>query len=294
MARINIEECWWSDPRRMKLALALGSGAMADGVVTNAWRIAQEFWSKGRLLVPQDVWATVEANSKLIEANLAEARESGVYVRGSSQYLDWARERREAAIIGGKKSAEVRRKKNGSAQPKPEANPKQTPTKRNQTQPSDSGSVSVSGSSSEDSVPSELAILEKPPTPVGVYVVAYQARYGFRPEVGPKEGKILQSFAKNHPDRWAELIRGYLQMPDSWATARSHPVEVLVGKVNEVGRFLATGKVVTRKVVEHAEELIDKAQGTNRKPRRSLEEIERERGEMMASAAGPRAIEGGT
>ena len=81
-------------------------------------------------------------------------------------------------------------------------------------------------------------------------------------------------------------------MPDSWAVARSHPVEVLVAKVNEVGRFLATGKVVTRKVIEHAEEAIDKAQGTLRKPRKSIAEMDAEREAMLAEARASRAIEG--
>lgn len=283
MARINIEECWWSDPRRSKLIKLLGDEDKADAQALRMWRVAQEFWVRGKALVPHKVWATLEANSKLIEANLAEEREAGIYVFGSSEHFDWVLERREAGRLGGVKSAEVRRKRHGSAQPKPKqtrSKPEANPSKRKPLTLSLSLTPTL-----EDSFPTEMAISAKSPTPVGVYVTAYQEKYGFRPEIGPREGKILKTFAGNHPDRWEELIRGYLQMPDSWAVARSHPVEVLPGKVNEIGRFLATGKVVTKKVLQSAEEMIDKAQGTDRRPRRSLEEIEKERREMLFAAS---------
>lgn len=108
------------------------------------------------------------------------------------------------------------------------------------------------------------------PNPMGVYIKAYQEKYGTRPEVGDREGKILKTFAKNHPGRWAELIRGYLEMPDSWAVARSHPVEVLVAKVNEIGRFLATGKVVTKIQAREFDEQVTDEMGPKIRP---IEEI---------------------
>ncbi len=259
----------------MRLAVTLGSGALADGVATSAWRLAQEFWGKERGLVPKSSFDALEHSGALIDSQLAEVRGAFVYVRGSSEYLEWHFKKREAAKIAGKKSAEKRRKKYGSAQPNPERTPNEPRTKSNVAEPSGSGSGSGSGSSS-----GSIAIFEKSPkeTPVGVYIKAYEEKYGQRPEVGPREGKILKTFAGNHPDRWPELIRGYLQMPDSWAVQRSHPVEPLATKANEIGRFLATGKVVTRKVVEQAEELIDKAQGTLRN-KKALDDLidERER-----------------
>jgi hypothetical protein len=146
-----------------------------------------------------------------------------------------------------------------------------------------------SGGSAEGGV---QALSQPTETPVGVYVTAYAEKYGHRPPVGRREGNVLKNFAANHPERWPELIRGYLQMPDSWAVARSHPVEVLVTKVNEITRFLETGKVVTRKVIQNAEELIDKAQGTDKRPRRSLDEIEAERKAMLDEAANVHRIGG--
>lgn len=144
----------------------------------------------------------------------------------------------------------------------------------------------VQDNTEQNMVPAPRAV-----TPVGVYISVYQDKYGHRPEVGPREGKILKTFSDNHPGRWEELIRGYLQMPDSWAVARSHPVEVLVSKVNEIGRFLATGKVATKKVLEQVEEQVDKAQGTNRKRRRPIEELEAERDQQNLVAIGGRGAD---
>lgn len=125
-----------------------------------------------------------------------------------------------------------------------------------------------------------------PITPVSVYCENYKIKYGHNPAIGGKQAAILTRFAKNHTNRWIALIEGYLEMPDSWAVARSHPVELLETKVNEIVRFLETGKVVTKKVIEHAEEMIDKAQGTDKKPRRSLDELEAEKSEQLKIAGG--------
>lgn len=138
MARINIEECWWSDPRRSSLSKMVGSDHIADGLAVQMWRLAQEFWSRDEL-IPKHIWATIEANGKLIQANLAEEREGGIYVRGSSQYLEWVAERRRAAKAGGKKSAEKRSKIPKQTQ----ANGKQKQPNTNQTQPSGSSSFTT-------------------------------------------------------------------------------------------------------------------------------------------------------
>jgi hypothetical protein len=116
MARINIEECWWSDPRRTKLLLKIGFAA--DAAAVNMWRIAQEFWGRNRGLVPREVFDKLEYSAELIQCGLADVRERSVYVRGCSEYLEWHAEKREQASAAGKKSAEARRKKDGSAQPK--------------------------------------------------------------------------------------------------------------------------------------------------------------------------------
>lgn len=117
MARINIEERWWTDIRRKKLIKLVGSEVAADGAALMMWRLAQDFWKIDGGRVPLDIWEHFEFGSACVDAGLAVVDERSVYVRGSSSCLDWTREQREIAVAAGKKSAEVRRAKTGTAQP---------------------------------------------------------------------------------------------------------------------------------------------------------------------------------
>lgn len=156
MARINIEDCWWTDPRRSLLIKKVGSEELADGAIIRAWRLAQEFWKSSKGLVPFDLFETLPYFQNIIDSKLADVRESFVYVRGSSAYLDWVREKKEQASEAGKKSAEIRKLKHGSAQPKrgnqenksenTERTPNDSRTEFNDSEPSDSGSISGSTS----------------------------------------------------------------------------------------------------------------------------------------------------
>ncbi|MGE3681984.1 MAG: hypothetical protein AB7G93_09675 [Bdellovibrionales bacterium] len=148
MARINIEECWWSDVRRSALIRLMGDEDLADAAAIRAWRLAQEFWGRNRQLVPKQIWSTFQAAPKLIQAGLAEEREEGIYVRGSSQYLDWHAEKRAAAQKGGKKSAQRPRNAKGQLIKIPKQNPSKNQAEPKESQASGSGSHSDSGSGS--------------------------------------------------------------------------------------------------------------------------------------------------
>lgn len=155
MARINIEDCWWIDPRRERLGTLLGSMMVADAVVIRAWRVAQEFWGKGRNLVPKHVFETLEASSKLIEANLAIEYENGVYVRGSSQWLEWVNEEREKRKAGGQKSAQRPRDAKGRLLASDQVTSNNDPSESSNVQVSVSGSYSGS-KEIQYNAPSEL------------------------------------------------------------------------------------------------------------------------------------------
>lgn len=273
MARINIEDSLWSDPRFLKLCIKIGNEMQAIGAVVLAWRLAQRYYCPDRQPIPVDAFERAEMPEALIETGLAERVDDGVRMCGSDEHFAWWFQRQEAGRKGGLAKAK-----------RPLADAKREVGGSKQNVPSSSYSFSNSKKEKEKKEENKVAVATTAPNPVGVYITAYKEKYGHRPEVGPKEGKILKTFAENHPARWQELIIGYLEMPDSWAVQRSHPVEVLIGKVNEIGRYLATGKVVTKKVIQHAEELIDKAQGTDRAPRRDLDAIAREHEEMLREA----------
>lgn len=253
MARLNIEDCWWTDPRREKLGSLLGSMMLADAVIIRAWRIAQQFWSNERGLIPKHVFDTIEANANLIQANLAEERENGFYIKGSSQYLEWTAERRLAARAGGLKSAQNRSKK-----------PKQTASKRKQTQPSYSYSSSFSSSDSYSD--SEVKTLENqkaatvtPIAPVSnvneviaVYCDEWRVRYKSEtsPTIGGKNAGLLKTLVKDLGSEKAKrYIVAYFQMPDSWFIKKRHDIITLLGSLNAITHYLESGKLITNREI---------------------------------------------
>jgi hypothetical protein len=176
VARINIEEKWWTDPRRSKLGQLLGNPFFAESVAASAWRLAQEYWEKGEL-IPGHIFVMLFGAMELLRANLAQLREARlpqsavirtplehistnanttqthfniieqayVYVRGSEELLSWGREIREKRALAGRKSAAKRRLTHGTAQPI--SNKRRT--KSNILELSGSGSGSDSSSSSD-------------------------------------------------------------------------------------------------------------------------------------------------
>lgn len=200
MARINIEECWWTDPRRSKLIKLMGGDEeRADGAAVRMWRLAQEFWKCDRRSVPQPIFKTLEHAELLLGAGLASLGEvlgdglvkEVVYVRGSSQWLDWAREQKEKnkanGSKGGKKSAT--RPRNAKGQLLKKSAKVQAPAKRkpSQPKPSDSDSVSVSKKREEHPLP-EIVNLN-PINPVRVQEASFN-----KPELDSMRSALSEVF----------------------------------------------------------------------------------------------------
>lgn len=286
MARINIEDCWWTDPRRKALARKFGEESQADGCAVNAWRTAQEYWKHGRILIPSHIWSLLPGAAEMVEIGLAEVRPDGVYVRGSCQYLEWVLERHQAAKKGGERSAKIRRERTGSAVPKNAPNsPKQnrsnveadTEATPNQTQPSVSGSSSVSSSGSKiplrgqaaapPAIQGGLALVSSGgtglPAPltkrskysdetrakmqafIAAYSTAYREKYGGPPE-GVREpaiiGKLGHWIAHTSQDRAVNLVQVYLQITHRQIDDSCHDLWGFFRHLNRIGNALSTGQ----------------------------------------------------
>ena len=173
MARINIEDKWWNDPRRTRLIKLLnGNSTLADGSFLQALRASQDHcetgfipWSEAQylenieLLIECDLVTIFEANVKQTPSkakqtianakeNVATVEQMQAYVAGTQNSNGWLKKRREAARKGGVKSASKRKKIPKSDQ-KDQANGKQTEANVKQTEPSYSSSSSSSSSNSD-------------------------------------------------------------------------------------------------------------------------------------------------
>jgi hypothetical protein len=278
MARVNIEECWWIDPRRSALIRLTGSEETADGAAIKAWRLAQEFWKANQGLVPTYLFDLLGFANELLKVNLAEVRAEGVYIRGSSAYLDWVYEEREARRLGGQKSAQRPRDEKGRLLPKDAPQDKEeppaetqlvsssSPTESSSIQVSVSASASVSGSKNKNKesigttaiVPASTGLQEvnkkaqvkeltrlKAKEFIQAYVKAYQTKFPGRPEDlndGKVQGQIL-NWVKDYPiDRARDLIQVYFQMDTKWFGQKGYDFGTFRNNLNKIGQALDTGK----------------------------------------------------
>lgn len=271
MARINLEQVWWTDPRREKLGNLLGSMLLADAVAIRAWKLAQDFWGNNRGLIPTHVFETLEANSKLIQANLAEVRENGVYIRGSSQYLDWVAEKREAAKKGGKKSAERPRDSKGKLLKRNSNGPSKVQAKPNSAQASGSGSGSFSDSGSNSGSqgtplgqtedPSDNLLVTQPENKANKFIAGYcnrfRDKYGTNPHIDGKSSGIAKRISEGLSlDKIELYLDAFFQMPDAKLIKEKHPMNQFEFKLNEIVVFANTGNFTTHRQAQQADDSV--------------------------------------
>lgn len=120
VARINAEDDWWKDTSKRRAALIKAVARRerntereADGTAMEAWRLSQEYWKAGKRLVPHDVWKRAELDA-LVDCDLAEVREEGVYVRGTENQHEWLRQ----SVAGGSTRGKGPRGTDGRFAPK--------------------------------------------------------------------------------------------------------------------------------------------------------------------------------
>lgn len=115
MARLNIEDKVFKEQGFQDLMIDVRSRHLAKGIVLELFQLAQEFWFPDMLPIPMDRFKAAGLPEILFQpGGLCELNDSGVYVRGSKDAFQWLFD----ASNAGKKSAEVRKAKTGSAQPK--------------------------------------------------------------------------------------------------------------------------------------------------------------------------------
>lgn len=111
----DVTDKWLEDPRRGSLIEKIGE-ITTDGTAFKLWRLAFLYFKRGEL-VPTELFDRVPNSDLFVQEGLAERRTDGVYVRGSKDAFKWYDAGISQRTEAGKKSAEARRKKFGSAIP---------------------------------------------------------------------------------------------------------------------------------------------------------------------------------
>ena len=111
MARINIEEKLFADARFVALCNKI-SRREAMGMMIDAWFLAQRHWLTEHKYIPEEEFLLMGLQP-LADCLFAKKIGDGYYMRGSEEQFDWLKNKQ----LAGKKSAEIRKNKFGSAQP---------------------------------------------------------------------------------------------------------------------------------------------------------------------------------
>lgn len=179
MPRININEKWWSDPRRGRLSDKMGRRS-ADGLMVEAWRLSQEF--NGEFFNWKDYFDQAEVEH-MSSCGLATLEQGLIYIKGSKECHEWLVERRRSGRIGGTKSAQLRQAQVEQPSTTAQANVKQTQPSSSSSSSSSKKNINTSNSvgAKAASVPSkkwEKADLIKIATDLGLTASQAEHEYG--------------------------------------------------------------------------------------------------------------------
>jgi hypothetical protein len=108
MARINIEEKMFDDPRFNALQRALPP-FVAEGIMLRLFKMAQFYWceysrEQKRCLrnpIPKQIYKFGGFPQEVIDVGLVEEVENGFYVRGSEEHFSWLIQKKESGSKGG-------------------------------------------------------------------------------------------------------------------------------------------------------------------------------------------------
>jgi hypothetical protein len=266
MARINVEDDIQRKPGFQKLMIKLGDRHKALGVAVDLWQLAQKYWYPEKKLIPLHVFQEADLPECLCDPGigLAEKRADGIYARGSEDQFAWLFD----AVNAGKKSAEIRKQKYGSAQPgnnKRKKNPRTTfeqpsngvGTPPKVTEPPNSllsshssflntqNSNLISNSSDgEKNLPSDA-----PKTLGSVsferYSNAYRDKYKEPPVRNKKINSLFKQLGERLGEEAPEVSQFYLSHSDFFYIRAKHSVELLVRDAEKLRTEWKTGDKTT-------------------------------------------------
>jgi len=122
VARINVDNEFLCDPRMTILATKMPRHE-AYGALVALWEVGQSYWKKNKGLIPLQIFEFLPRAQELLASGFVEVRDDGVYCKGANERWGFLLGPSEA----GKKSAEARLKKFGTAVP---IHAKNNPTER--------------------------------------------------------------------------------------------------------------------------------------------------------------------
>lgn len=251
MARVNIEECWWNDPRRQAFIIAVGDTFKADGIVFSLWKLGQDFETNGQP-VPISIFEAFPFWEKAVECGLAEKNCKGYYIKGTKDSSNYRRTATERQSNAGKRSAEARKLKYGTSIPINATNyiePNQDRTEPNRPNPSSSSSSSKKNKEL-NTINQTRKVSKMPNAPepdgsgpvISAYCSAFKKRYNTNPTITPKDiSQVKQIIKAVGYEKALVMVQVYVQMENPWFKKKTHDLQTLLGNIQAVSVASKTG-----------------------------------------------------
>lgn len=251
MARINIEETLFVDPRFRALSRKIGN-RQAIGTVVDLFRLAQLHWCRidketglhSKSLIPFELYELEDFPQELIDFGMVVKKEGGFYVRGSEDHFAWLVQKREAGQKGG-------RPKHINNITKPEVNRDEPATNPLTLTPTLTPTLTLKKKNN-------TLAPDKPDAPklepLGkLFKENWKQRYGFEiPKWGVAQNSMLKKWVGEvGQEKAKEYIKLYLGWNDPWTIKAGHPVEIMVKQTNAFITDAAKGREKLKEIKTH-------------------------------------------
>ena len=130
MARINIEEELWADPRFERLQELLGDGALH--ALVRFWRYCQKQWIENKM-IPKKFFSSA-FKKELLECGFAIEDGDGIMCVGADKHFGWLKQKIDAGRRGGIVRSEQMRHKVQAVPKRSLSEPQAVPTPQSQSQ----------------------------------------------------------------------------------------------------------------------------------------------------------------
>jgi len=278
---IDAKTKWFTDDRRFIFGDLINDQELADGIMMNVWKMAEDYWSDEKKLIPKALFMRFRHAQSVIDSGLAVEKEPGkIYVRGTEEHLSWREAKRRAGKAGGQKTQQNRRPDESNSSTclsRPEAGAKavlkqclsrtQAPSTLVPLYPSSLKEYSV-GQENQKPPVGQTAIavaddlnqvIKKENGEAGkrgsvqkfiaAYVKAYEKRFpGQRPMEladGRIQGQIKQLMKTFPVEKACELAEAYFQIDDPWFEKRGYAFDVFRANLNKIDQLLSSGNTST-------------------------------------------------
>jgi hypothetical protein len=238
MARINIEDKLFTDARFIALCNKV-TRREAIGMIIDAWYLAQRYWLTGEKYIPDEEFK-MAGLEPLIDCLFAKKMDNGYYIRGSEEQFEWLKVKQ----LAGKKSAEIRKKKFGSAQPqkgvKSRTDVEQCSANVELATEPLTLTLTHTLNTNTNTLPQKKSTTSKKQSIGTVDVIArycelFEQRHGTKAVISGVEAGQLGRLTKSHgKDQAIKIVEAYFKLPDQWIINQCHPVSMIEKQINKI------------------------------------------------------------